>query len=74
MFVVILNFLIAVITETYERVISLSQQYTYSHKADLNHEVFSIIKLIVPSFIKPYSVLVFSSYKEVGEDKVDQIL
>ena len=40
MIIILLNFLIAVITSTYERVIKTQNQIRYKHKADLNEEYY----------------------------------
>jgi|TARA_B110000285_G_C14601452_1_gene370853 hypothetical protein len=40
MIIVLLNFLIAVISQSYEAVVSLRNIYTYSHKADINLEYY----------------------------------
>ena len=43
MIVVLLNFIIAVISETYERVIGDKVRYIYRDKAQLNLEYFQIL-------------------------------
>ena len=40
MLIIMLNFLIAVITSTYERVMNYQKIISYMHKAELNVEVF----------------------------------
>ena len=40
MLIIMLNFLIAVITSTYERVMNYQKIISYMHKAELNVEIF----------------------------------
>tara|TARA_B110000285_G_C14691842_1_gene409420 strand:- start:44 stop:295 length:252 start_codon:yes stop_codon:yes gene_type:complete len=58
MLVFMLNFLIAVISSTYERVINYEKIISYKHKADLNQEHYNLVKF----FVTPpeYKVIVFS--------------
>lgn len=58
MLVFMLNFLIAVISSTYERVINYEKVISYIHKADLNQEYYSLASF----FADPpeYKVIVFS--------------
>lgn len=39
-----LNFLIAVISQVYDAVVSNQEQLNYKHKAELNHEFFMLRK------------------------------
>jgi uncharacterized membrane protein len=44
MLIILLNFLIAVISATYERVDSQKTNYTYKDKAEMNEECCTILK------------------------------
>ena len=46
MLIVMLNFLIAVITDNYDRVYKLQQTYGYYHKAQLNHETYMLLSTL----------------------------
>ena len=43
MVIMLVNFLVAVISQTYERVVSQSHIYTYTDKAEMNLEYYEII-------------------------------
>ena len=64
MIIILLNFLIAVITETYEEVATKQSIYTYVHKASLNEEIYHIISFFFR--MKQYKVVVFSFNKELA--------
>jgi tRNA A-37 threonylcarbamoyl transferase component Bud32 len=64
MLVIMLNFLIAVITSTYERVMNYQKIISYMHKAELNHEIFSLINFFYKQ--EQYRFIVFSMSKQVG--------
>ena len=64
MIIILLNFLIAVITETYEEVATKQSIYTYVHKASLNEEIYHIISFFFR--MKPYKAVVFSFNKELA--------
>lgn len=72
MIIIMLNFLIAVITQSYEEVESKQSIYTYLHKAELNEEIYSLKSYFFQ--MESYKVVVFSYNKElsgvstVGED------
>jgi hypothetical protein len=78
MIVIMLNFLIAVITSTYERVINLQNQIRYKHKADLNEEFFILMHYLskLSSFAKldEFKVIIFSNDKEDGLQGEDQAI
>lgn len=56
MLIVLLNFLIAIVSESYARVTSVKMRFSYINKAEMNQETFLQIKLlryICPCLIKP---------------------
>jgi len=63
-----LNFMIAVIMTTYERVTNGNLQVVigYKHKADLNHETFMLTAVFTK--LKKYRCFVFSSAKDEKRD------
>lgn len=52
-----MNFLIAVITETYVKMSSIQRQIAYKHKAELNFEMYLVRKWVQE--IKPFKVIAF---------------
>ena len=64
MIIILLNFLIAVITESYEEVATKQSIYTYVHKASLNQECYQLISFF--KRMKSYKVVVFSYNKELA--------
>ena len=72
MFIILQNFLIAVITNTYRKVISVQKQISYKDKADLNAEY----NILLSTFknLDEYKVMVFSISKmddtEEGSESV----
>lgn len=62
MIIILLNFLIAVITESYEEVATKQSIYTYLHKAELNEECYSMMSYFLQ--MDTYKVVVFSYNKE----------
>jgi hypothetical protein len=71
MLVIMLNFLIAVITSTYERVINYQIIISYMHKADLNQENYNLMAFFVNQ--PEYRVIVFSSGMNTGSLEDDQL-
>ena len=57
--VILLNFLIALISQVYEKVISMKEQVMYSHRAEMNEEYF------MQKENRPFKVLVFSLDKDI---------
>lgn len=56
-FIILLNFLIAVIGQSYENVMNNAIEFQYNNKATLNSEAHQLIKCITyfsPNFIKSY--------------------
>tara|TARA_B110000305_G_scaffold211405_1_gene245762 strand:- start:62 stop:211 length:150 start_codon:yes stop_codon:yes gene_type:complete len=45
MIIILLNFLIAVISATYERVVSQQTIFSYLHKAELNLESYELLSV-----------------------------
>ena len=62
MLVIMTNFLIAVITSTYERVISYQKIISFQHKADLNEECYQLMGVF--SNLPEFRVIVLSTSKE----------
>jgi len=60
--IILLNFLIAVISQTYEKVISQQQTHNYMHKAELNNEVFQMASLL--HMVRPFKIIAFSTNQE----------
>ena len=61
--VILLNFLIAIISESYEFVLSTSQQNMYIHRAVLNREC----RVMKKSELVPLEVLIYTVVKEDEE-------
>ena len=64
MIIILLNFLIAVITESYTEVASKQKIYTYVHKASLNEEVYNLVSYFSANLLPQYKVMVSSYNKE----------
>lgn len=66
--IIMLNFMIAVIMTTYEKVTNGNLQVVigYKHKSDLNHETFMLISVFRQ--LKKYRCIVFSSAKDEKKD------
>lgn len=64
-----LNFMIAIIDQTYKKVTAEKKMIIYQNKADLNYEYYQIINYLTTE--KEYRVLVFSTCKdyEAEQDK-----
>jgi hypothetical protein len=71
MLVVMLNFIIAVITSTYDRVIGLQKIISLKHKADLNQECNELLSLF--GFNEEFKLIVFSNSKETTGLEEDQL-
>jgi hypothetical protein len=65
-----LNFLIAVISSTYVRVLNYQKIISYMHKAELNVETFQLISFFVS--LEEYRFIVFSTSKQAGTLEDDQ--
>ena len=64
-----LNFLIAVITSTYERLSNYQRIISYQQKAILNDEVFQLMSVFknLPCVSMPiYKIVIFSTSKEAS--------
>lgn len=74
MLVVMLNFIIAVINATYDKVKNDQVYITYAFKADLNFECFEILSMIKRQ--KEFSVVLFSASKDDSRmnNSSDQII
>ena len=73
-FVILTNFLIAVITDTYLRVISLQKQISYKDKADLNFE-YNIMRSSFSRFLgeqEEFKILVFSNSKDDLDEQLPE--
>lgn len=62
MLVIMLNFLIAVITNTYDRVNNYQKIISFKNKAELNEECYMLINVFTK--LKEYKIIVFSTSKE----------
>lgn len=71
MIIILLNFLIAVISQTYDRIISQKAIYTYSHKSDLNQETFHLLSKFVN--LQEYKVMAFTQGIEFNPNEYDEI-
>lgn len=68
-----INFLIAVITSAYQRVMNYQKIISYKHKADLNYETYMLLSKFIK--LKEYRYLVLmssSSVRELIEDEFDE--
>lgn len=72
MLIVMLNFLIAVITDNYGRVQQQQRVYGFMHKAQLNHETYMLLSVLQD--LPEYRCLVFQKDRgnEAGEDEMDR--
>jgi len=70
--IIMLNFLIAVISQVYEAVVSNQEQLNYKHKAELNHEFFMLRKFARQT--QEYRILVFSLDKDEAHQAADEWL
>ena len=70
MLVVLTNFIIAVITNTYNQVIVMQRIISYRHKADLNVEIFELFNLF--NKLEKFQILQFSTGKDfdANDDKM----
>lgn len=70
--IILLNFLIAIVSQSYDRVISESINYQYSHKSELNEETQRFFKV----FRKParFDIMCIVSSHEDDVNKADEIL
>jgi len=69
MLVIMLNFLIAVITSTYDRLNNYQRIISYQQKATLNDEVFQLMKVFKNFWfvdMPSYKIVVFSTSKEAS--------
>ena len=62
MLVIMLNFTIAVITSTYERVSSDQKIISFKHRADLSLEIFELLSLF--GILSEFKILLFSNNKD----------
>lgn len=72
MLIVMLNFLIAVITNNYENVFNKQIIYSYFHKAGLNHETCMLLSVLQD--LPEYRCIVFQQSRngENGPDEMDE--
>jgi len=70
--IILLNFLIAVISQTYEKVISQQQTHNYLHKSELNEEVFQMGSMFKRAM--PFKIIAFSIDKESLAQESDEWL
>ena len=65
--IVLLNFLIAVISQVYDDIISQQTTLTFKHKATLNREYFMILRYL--NSLQEFNTIVFSDDKELVEQE-----
>jgi len=73
MLVIMLNFIIAVITSTYSRVVNYQKIISYKNKADLNFEFYELFKLL-GYFKEEIKLIVFSISKDTQDIEEDPIV
>ena len=71
MLIILLNFLIAVISASYEKVASEHELYTYMHRAQFNAERLQIFSQF--RFINHFKAIIISTEKIVLEEVDDDI-
>ena len=74
--IILLNFLIAVISDSYANVNAVKDMYTYSHKAELNYECYQIfdrLQRMAPRFdiMKKFKVMIISCEIIDEDDQID---
>ena len=65
MTLIMLNFMIAVIMDTYEEVTAMKEIYKYQSRAEQNRDHFELLKFFTFFEMKAFRVLVFSQSKEL---------
>lgn len=70
MLIIMLNFLIAVITSTYERVMNYQKIISFQHKAELNYETFALMSFF--GDLPEYKFIVFSFSRKATTLEDDQ--
>ena len=68
--IILLNFLIAVISQVYDNVVAEQKLVAYIHRAELNKEYYMIERFLCK--LKEFKVLVFSIDKELQEKEDDE--
>lgn len=68
--IILLNFLIAVISQVYDKVISDQKLLMYQLRAELNKEYFMIMRMY--NLLEEYQMLVFTTEKGVEEAEEDE--
>jgi hypothetical protein len=63
--IILLNFLIAIVSQSYEQVMSCAEINMYMHRAILNREC----RFLLQGNLIPFDVLIFSVEKETDCDK-----
>jgi len=71
MLIILLNFLIAVISDTYERVSEVKEMFCYRQKAQLNQECYDLIKAFKK--LPTYKIIVLSTAKIMDEQEENAI-
>lgn len=78
MLIILLNFLIAVISQTYERVAGSQTNYTYKDRAEMNEECATVLSSLyfqgeVKMIVFTYDKSIFASEDNQWGGIVDQI-
>ena len=68
--IILLNFLIAVISQVYDNVVATQKQVLYTQKIELNREIYMLQKFF--GNLKPYKFILFSMDKEWLEHEDDE--
>ena len=68
--IVLLNFLIAVITESYSKVVQQQQVFAYLHKSELNAECYELLSVFLN--LPEYRAIAFTSSKEETNKEENQ--
>lgn len=68
MVIILLNFLIAVISQSYERVVSLQNIYNYTHKAEINLEYYQIVSTVKKLESIKYMIFTESNSRDLKQE------
>ena len=66
MLVIMLNFLIAVLQQTYNRVMNYQKIILYQQRSELNEECYNLLSIFLK--IKQFKYIVFSTNKDIKKD------
>jgi hypothetical protein len=69
--IILLNFLIAVISESYGQISQENEMYTYMHRCEFNLECLQIFSQF--NLINSFKGVIISSHKELLEEEDDDV-